>query len=61
MQVHGMEGLKAAVETESTSRKCFIAIASIVAFVCAAVIGGIYIAWYANVREIQDSFENLCD
>ena len=56
-----MEGLKAAVETESTSRKCFIAIASIAAFVCATVIGGIYIAWYANVREIQDSFENLCD
>ena len=61
MQVNGLDGLQAMVKTESKGKKCFIGISAGVAFVCATVISSIYLAWFANTREIQNAFIDLCE
>ena len=61
MQVNGLEGLQAMVKTESKGKKIVIGINAGVALVCATVISGIYLAWFANTREIQDAMTDLCE
>ena len=63
MQVNGMtmETMKVSVESESSGKKCCMAIGQIIHLVFAVVIGGIFIAYLVNVNDMQDAYLTSCD
>ena len=61
MQVNGVEALKVSFETETATRKCMIAIGSLIHFSAAAALGIVFCYWYANVSKIQSSWEDMWD
>ena len=49
------------MEMEPPAQKIRLVIGTVLHFLMAGAIGGLFLAWMVNVNNIQEEFDSLCD
>ena len=59
--MNGLEAVKLAMEMEPPAQKIRLVIGTVLHFLMAGAIGGLFLAMMVNVNNIQEEYETLCD